>query len=50
MMNNIIKLIDNPELRTKMGKEARNRVINNFDAKYISGMIQDTILEVLSRS
>ncbi len=48
MMNNIIKLIDNPDLRSDMGKEARKRVVNNFDAKDISIMIQDTIIETIS--
>jgi len=30
MSQNIISLIDNPELRDKMGKQGKNRIINNF--------------------
>ena len=33
----IIKLIDNKELREKLGKQGRQRVLNEFEQKYVTG-------------
>lgn len=47
MIENIRTLVEDRDLRRKMGMEARNRVCNNFQAKDISANIQDVILEVV---
>ena len=46
MMKNIVNLVDNSKLREELGINARNRVLENFDAKHIAGQIQDVITEV----
>ena len=35
--NCIIRLVDNKELREKLGKQGRERVLKEFEQKYVTG-------------
>ena len=43
LANKIILLIENPELRKKMGRKARESVIRNFDEKFIIKKVIDSL-------
>ncbi len=49
MINNLARLVEDKELRIKMGNEARKKVICSYDARVLTKKIEDVILDVSSK-
>lgn len=50
LANKILKLILDPKLRIEMGKQARHRVVNNFDLKILTERVIDFYKEEIDSS